>query len=48
MEKTLTYEEQRRIKNLLTKIKGQLSELEIAKDSVYESLNEINDILNKV
>jgi len=46
MEKTLTYEEYVKIKNLLTKIKGQLALVEDAKDDVYKTVDEINEILD--
>jgi len=46
MEKVLTYEEYVRIKNLLTKIKGQLVLVEDAKDDVYKTVDEINEILD--
>lgn len=46
MEKTLTYEEYVRVKNLLTRIKQQLNLYEEAKDVVFETINEINEIIN--
>jgi len=46
MEKVLTYEEYVRIKNLLTKIKGQLELVEDTKDAVYKTVDEINEILD--
>jgi len=48
MDKKLTYEEYVSIKNLLTKIKGQLDLVDSAKDNVLKTVDQINDILNSV
>jgi hypothetical protein len=46
MEKVLSYEEYVRVKNLLTRIKQQLNLYEEAKDVVFDTINEINEIIN--
>lgn len=46
MEKVLSYEEYVRVRNLLTKIKGQVHLIEDLKDDVYKTVDEINEILN--
>lgn len=46
MEKLLTYEEYVKIKNLLTQIKFQLDTVDRAKDAVYKTVDEINEILS--
>ena len=45
MEMILTYEEYVRVKNLLTKIKGQMNTVDRTKDEVLKTLEEINEIL---
>ena len=46
MEKTLTYEEYVRVRNLLTKIKGYILTVDQTKDDVIKTVDEINEILN--
>lgn len=46
MEKVLSYEEYVRVKNLLTKIKGQVHVIDELKDDVYKTVDEINEILS--
>jgi len=46
MEKTLRYEEQVKVKNLLTQIKGHMDSMEYSKHEVYKMVDVINDILN--
>ena len=46
MEKVLTYEDYVRVKNLLTKIKGQLDLVDKSKEEVINSVDQINEILN--
>lgn len=48
MEKKLSHEEYVRIKNLLTKVKGQASEMEHQKAELYKTIDEINEILNNL
>ena len=45
MEKTLSYEEQVKIKNLLTKVKSHMTSIEFSKDEVYKIIDVINEIL---
>jgi len=45
MEKILTYEEYVRVKNLLTKIKSQADLIVELKDDIYETVEEINEII---
>ena len=47
-EKVLTYEEYVKVKNLLTKIKGQLDHIDKSKEEVINTVNQINDILDMV
>ena len=46
MEKTLTYEEYVRVRNLLTKIKGHILTVDQTKDDVLKTVDEINEILD--
>ena len=46
MEKTLTYEEYVRVRNLLTKIKGHIFTVDQVKDEVIKTVDEINEILD--
>ena len=46
MEKTLTYEEYVRVKNLLTKIKGHVQFIDKTKQEVNNDIDKINEILN--
>jgi len=46
MEKTLTYEEYVKVRNLLTKIKGYILTVDQTKDDVIKTVDEINEILN--
>ena len=46
MEKVLTYEEYVKVKNLLTKIKGQMNTVDRTKEAVLETIEEINKIIN--
>ena len=46
MEKTLSYEEQVKIKNLLTRVKAHMDSIEFSKHEVYKMVDVINDILN--
>ena len=48
MEKVLTYEEYVNVKNLLTKIKGQLDLVDKSKEEINSTVNQINEILNAV
>jgi hypothetical protein len=46
MEKTLSYEEQVKVKNLLTKVKSHMASIDFSKDEVYKIIDEVNKILN--
>ena len=46
MEKVLSYDDYVRVKNLLTKIKGQLEFIDKSKDEIHKTVNDINEILN--
>jgi len=46
MEKVLTYEEYVKVRNLLTKIKGQMNTVDRTKDEVLKTVDEINAILD--
>lgn len=46
MEKTLTYDDQVKIKNYLTKIKSHLHSIEEDKREIYNIIDKINNILN--
>ena len=46
MEKTLTFENYVSIKNLLTKIKGQLKNFDESKEEIHKTVVEINKFLN--
>jgi len=47
MEKTLSYEDQVKIKNYLTKIKSNMNAILQSKHVVYEIIDNIQEILNK-
>lgn len=48
MEKTLTYEEYVKVKNLLTKVKMQLDVMDKSKEEIYKTIDDINDILSSI
>ena len=45
MEKTLSNEEQVKVKNLLTKIKGHMDSMEYSKHEVYKMVDEVNKMM---
>jgi len=45
MGKTLSYEEYVKVKNLLTKIKGELAAIDTARDTAFKIVDDINKIL---
>ena len=47
MEKKLSYEDQVKIKNLLTAVKQDAFDLEDIKDSILKKVDQINEILNQ-
>ena len=46
MEKTLTYDEHVKVKNLLTKVKSHMDSIEFSKHEVYKIVDEVNKILD--
>ena len=46
MEKTLTYEEYVKVKNLLTKIKGQVQFIDKSREEIHDTVDKINEILD--
>jgi len=46
MEKTLTYEDQVKIKNLLSSIQQDALKVEDIKDAIFKKVKDITEILN--